>query len=72
MYTKAIIGIFWIAILTQLAKTLCLPYYACLFSSTKLVIKAEQDLPGIEVGRRERVGEGGRGCNDPSNVCTCE
>jgi hypothetical protein len=38
-------------------------YYACLFSSTKLVIKAEQDLPGTE-------GEEGR--NDPSNVCTCE
>jgi hypothetical protein len=33
---------------------LCLPYYACIFSSTKLVIKAEQDLTGTE-------GEGGRG-----------
>jgi hypothetical protein len=40
--------------LTQLAKTLCLPYYACLFSSTKLVIKAEQDLPGIEGGKGEK------------------
>jgi hypothetical protein len=47
--------------LTQLAKTLCLPYYACLFSSTKLVIKAEQDLPGTEGGRGEKVGERGRG-----------
>jgi hypothetical protein len=37
--------------LTQLAKMLCLPYYACVFSSTKLVIKAEQDLPGTEWGR---------------------
>jgi hypothetical protein len=49
----------WLS-LTQLAKMLCLPYYACVFSSTKLVIRAEQDLPGIEGGRGERVGEGGR------------
>jgi hypothetical protein len=35
---------------------LCLPYYAYVFSSTKLVIRAEQDLPGTE-----GVGEGGRG-----------
>jgi hypothetical protein len=40
---------------------LCLPYYACVFSSTKLVIKAEQDLPGIEGGRVESVGVGCRG-----------
>jgi hypothetical protein len=33
---------------------LCLPYYACVFSSTKLVIKAEKDLPGTEGG-----GQGG-------------
>jgi hypothetical protein len=39
---------------------LCLPYYAYVFSSTKLVIKAEQDLPGTEGGGGERVGEGGR------------
>jgi hypothetical protein len=32
---------------------LCLPYYPYVFSSTKLEIKAEQDLPGSE-------GEGGR------------
>jgi hypothetical protein len=32
---------------------LCLSYYACVFSSTKLVIKAEQDMPGTEVGERE-------------------
>jgi hypothetical protein len=42
------------------------PYYAYVFSSTKLVIRAEQVLPGSE-GRREA---GGR--NDPNNVCTCE
>jgi hypothetical protein len=30
-------------------------------SSTKLGIKAEQDLPGIEGGKRERVGEEKRG-----------
>jgi hypothetical protein len=33
---------------------LCLPYHACVFSSTKLVIKAEQDLPGTEEGREEK------------------
>jgi hypothetical protein len=36
------------------------------------VIKAEQDLPGTEWGREERVGERGRGRNDPNNVCTYE
>jgi hypothetical protein len=30
-------------------------------SSKKLVIKAEQDLPGTEGGRRKRVGERDRG-----------
>jgi hypothetical protein len=39
---------------------LCLPYYACIFSSTKLVIKAEQDLPGSEQGGGEKLGERGR------------
>jgi hypothetical protein len=39
---------------------LCLPYYACVFSSTKLVIKAEQGLHGTERGRVEKVGKGGR------------
>jgi hypothetical protein len=36
---------------------LCLPYYAYVISSTKLVIRAEQDLPGMEGEERERVGE---------------
>jgi hypothetical protein len=49
---------------------LCLPYYACVFSSTKLVIKAEKDLPGTEGG--ESVRGGVRKRNDPNNVCTCE
>jgi hypothetical protein len=31
---------------------LCLSYYAYVFSSTKLVIKIEQDLPGTEGGER--------------------
>jgi hypothetical protein len=31
------------------------------FSSTKLVIKAEEDLPGTEGGMRERVWERGSG-----------
>jgi hypothetical protein len=43
--------------LTQLAKTLCLSYYAYVFSSTKSVIRAEWDLPETEGGK---VGEGGR------------
>jgi hypothetical protein len=73
MYMKAVLGIFLYSYpLTQLAKTLCLPYSACLFSSTKLAIKAEQDVPGTEGGREERVGEGDGGRNDPNNVCTCE
>jgi hypothetical protein len=33
----------------------------CLFSSIKLVTKAEQDLPGTEGRRGKRVGEGSRG-----------
>jgi hypothetical protein len=32
-----------------------------IFSSTKLVITAEQDLPGTEGGRGKKVREGGRG-----------
>jgi hypothetical protein len=52
----------------QLAKTLCLSYYAYVLSSTKLEIRAEQVLPesGGEAARRA----GGR--NDPNNACTCE
>jgi hypothetical protein len=40
---------------------LCLPYYACLLSSTKVVIKAEQDLTGTQGGRgeKEERGQGG-------------
>jgi hypothetical protein len=38
---------------------LCLPYYAYVFSSTKLEIRAEQVLPGSK-GGKERVVEGGR------------
>jgi hypothetical protein len=45
----------------QLAKPFCLPYYACVFSSTKLVIRAEQDLPGTEGGRGGENGGGGQG-----------
>jgi hypothetical protein len=41
---------------------LCLPYYAYVFSSTKLEIRAEKVLPGSEGGvGGEREGEGGRG-----------
>jgi hypothetical protein len=35
---------------SQLAKTLCLSYYAYVFSSTKLEIRAEQVLPGNKGG----------------------
>jgi hypothetical protein len=42
--------------------------YTYVFSSTKLVIRAEQDLPGSEEGR----GRGTGGRNDPNSVCTCE
>jgi hypothetical protein len=52
---KAIVGIS--LPLTQLAKMLCLPYYAYVISSTKLVIRAEQDLPGT--GGRRGTGGGG-------------
>jgi hypothetical protein len=38
---------------TQLAKMLCLSYYAYVFSSTKLEIRAEQVLPGSKGGGRE-------------------
>jgi hypothetical protein len=40
---------------------LCLPYYAYVISSTKLVIRAEQDLPGTEGRRGEwwRMGASG-------------
>jgi hypothetical protein len=39
---------------------LCLPYYAYVFSSTKSVIRAEQDLPGAEWEKGGRVGQRGR------------
>jgi hypothetical protein len=35
---------------------LCLSYYAYVFSSTKLEIRAEQVLPGIERGGGRRWG----------------
>jgi hypothetical protein len=49
---------------------LCVPYYACVFSSTKLVTRAEQDLPGAEGRGGEKVREGAGGRNDPNKVCT--
>jgi hypothetical protein len=51
---------------------LCLPYYACVFSSTKLEIRAEQDRPETEEGRGKGWGRGAGWRNDPNNVCTCE
>jgi hypothetical protein len=46
---------------------LCLSYYAYVFSSRKLEIRAEVRGEGKEGGGR---GQGTR--NDPNNVCTCE
>jgi hypothetical protein len=51
---------------------LCFPYYAYVFSLTKSVIRAEQDLPGTEGRRGQGWGKGAGGRNDPNNVCTCE
>jgi hypothetical protein len=51
---------------------LCLPYYAYVFSSTKLVIRAEEVLPGTEEGRGALWERGAGWRNDPNNVCTCE
>jgi hypothetical protein len=39
---------------------LCLPYYAYVFSSTKSVVRAEQDLLETEGGGGGKVGEGSR------------
>jgi hypothetical protein len=40
---------------------LCLLYYAYVISSTNLVMRAKQDLPGNEQGERgERAESGGR------------
>jgi hypothetical protein len=41
-------------------------------SKEKRELKCLDNLPGTEGGRGEKVGEGGRGRNDPNNVCTCE
>jgi hypothetical protein len=46
---------------------LCLPYYAYVFCSTKLEIRAEFVGSGDGEGKEEC-----RVRNDPNNVCTCE
>jgi hypothetical protein len=52
---------------------LCLPYYAYVFSSTKLEKRAEQVLPGSrERGGGREWGRGAGGRNDPNNVHTYE
>jgi hypothetical protein len=49
---------------------LCLPYYAYVFSSTTLEIRAEHVLPG---SARVRDGKGGgEGGEMTQTVCTCE
>jgi hypothetical protein len=55
----------------QLAKMLCLSYYAYVFSSTKLEIKAEQILPESEGVGGRGWGQEAEGRNDSNNVCTC-
>jgi hypothetical protein len=47
--------------LTQLAKTLCLPYYAYVFSLTKLEKRAEQALPGSQESWGGEDGSGEQG-----------
>jgi hypothetical protein len=47
--------------LTPLAKKLWLPYYAYVFSSRKLEIRAEQALPRSEGRRGGESGEDGQG-----------
>jgi hypothetical protein len=42
--------------------------FAYVFSSTKLEIRTEQVLPGSEGEVGARLGERGRGRNDPNNV----
>jgi hypothetical protein len=42
------------------------------FSSTKLVKRAEQVVPGSEESVRERERVGSRGRDDPNNVSTYE
>jgi hypothetical protein len=42
------------------------------FSSTKLVIRAKQDLPGIEGRSGRGWGKRAGWRNDPNNVHTCE
>jgi hypothetical protein len=42
------------------------------FSSIKLVIKAEQDLPGTGGGRGRGKRSEAEERKDPNNICTCE
>jgi hypothetical protein len=51
---------------------LCLCYYAYVFSSTKLEIRAEEVLPESKVGSWEKVRVEAGGRNNPNNVGTCE
>jgi hypothetical protein len=50
----------------------CLSYYAYVFPSTKLEIRGEHVLLGIEGGGGKGWEQRARGRNDPNNVCTCE
>jgi hypothetical protein len=52
---------FYIAVLNSTTKNALSSLLCYVFSSTKLVIRAEQDLPGTERGKGERVREWGRG-----------
>jgi hypothetical protein len=62
----------WVSQLFVTIKHFVFLIIAYVFSSTKLVIRAEQILPGSEGRWGEREGAGGRGRNGPNNVCTCE
>jgi hypothetical protein len=59
-----------LSVFLSLTSKNALSYYAYVFSSTKLEIRASS---WKQVGRGEKGGdEGPVGRNNPNNVCTCE
>jgi hypothetical protein len=51
---------------------LCLSYYAYVFSSTKLEIRANRFCLELRRGEGERWKRGAAWKNGPNNICTCE
>jgi hypothetical protein len=58
--------------ISQLAKTLCLPYYCLCLLFNKIGKKGKTVSAWKRGGWGEREGQEGRGRNDPNNVCTYE